>query len=66
MNDNIMLSGFIEGMTKVGCRFIKLDQDKIYFEVPPHSEKEMKSAKKIFNSQGIRLFTKINNELSLK
>lgn len=62
--NNMIFEGFIEGMKRQGCRFIKIDGNKIYFEIPERLSGEgMKKAKDLFNSQGIRLFTKINKEL---
>ena len=62
--NNIILEGFIEGMKNQGCRFIKIDENKIYFEIPCRLKGDgMKRAKELFNSQGFRLFTKVNNNL---
>lgn len=62
--NNIILEGFIDGMKRQGCRFIKIDDNKIYFEIPEKISGEgMKKAKELFNSQGFRLFTKINKDL---
>lgn len=62
--NNIAIEGFIKGMEKNGCKFIKLQEDKIYFEIPERLGGEgMKGAKSLFNSQKLRLFTKVNKEL---
>lgn len=62
--NNIMIEGLIKGMETQGCKFIKQKENRLYFEVPERLKGEsMQRAKKIFNSQGLRIFTKINEEL---
>ena len=62
---NIALDGFIQGMEKQGCKFIKQEQEKVFFEIPERLAGEpMQKAKKLFNSVGLRLFTKVSKELT--
>lgn len=62
--NKLILDGFIEGMKKQGCKFVKVDENKVYFEIPSRLEGEgMKKPKELFNSQGFRLFTKVNSAL---
>lgn len=61
---SILLEGFINGMEKNGCKFIKAEGDKIYFDIPQRLSGEgMKNAKALFSSQQLRLFTRVNSKL---
>lgn len=61
---SILIEGFIKGMEQSGCKFIKVEADKIYFDIPERlSGHGMKNAKTLFNSQQLRLFTRVNKEL---
>lgn len=62
--NNIMLEGLIRGIEQQGGKFIRQKENELYFEIPRRLKGEsIQNAKKILNSQGLRLFTKINEDL---
>lgn len=56
---NIYIKGIILGMCDMGCKIVKIDGDRLYFEIPStFTTEQVQIAKEVINECGYRLFTK--------
>lgn len=56
---SIEIQGIIKGMCDMGCNLVKIEENKLYFEIPhTFTARQLQLSKEIINHYGYRLFTK--------
>lgn len=56
---DIIIRGIIKGMCDMGCNIVKIEGNKLYFEIPStFTVEQIRIAKEAINHYGYRLFTK--------
>jgi hypothetical protein len=66
MNKYLILYGMKQGMENLGARFVKIEGDKVFFDIPKGSEidndERIGRAKLAFNRYSIRLMIRMTEK----